>query len=294
MDRCPSCSHSRWVYSRSVPAEDLVTSLTGRRPFECLSCGWRGWLRSNSRPSIFVAIGLPQISASAWGHAVRASCRLRDLGSAWTERVRRQKLPRVSGLPWAVVWTGPAFALGVLLGALLLSVDGSVPDAESVQASENSPPVKPIEQAVPAGKRSPEPVKSVQSIEPPRMASPVEEPPARAPLIASAATSGSSPAPPRAAAAQATGERADASGRSRSRLPRYRGSLSIDSDPQGARVSVNGQFVGATPIVLDDLPAGSCVVRVESDGYELWSAAARVVANRQSRVSATLQRGSDN
>jgi hypothetical protein len=75
-------------------------------------------------------------------------------------------------------------------------------------------------------------------------------------------------------------------------LPRYRGSLAIDSDPQGARVSVDGQFVGSTPIVLKDLPAGSCVVRVESDGYELWSAAARVVADRQSRVSATLQRGS--
>ena len=59
-------------------------------------------------------------------------------------------------------------------------------------------------------------------------------------------------------------------------------------------MTVNGQFVGETPILLEDLPAGSCVVRVESDGYELWSAAARVVANRQSRVSATLQPGSDN
>jgi serine acetyltransferase len=55
---------------------------------------------------------------------------------------------------------------------------------------------------------------------------------------------------------------------------------------------VDGRVVGATPIVLKDVPAGSHVVRVESNSYQLWSAAARVVADQQTRVIATLQRGS--
>jgi hypothetical protein len=75
--------------------------------------------------------------------------------------------------------------------------------------------------------------------------------------------------------------------------PEYHGSLAIDSDPSGALVSVDGRVVGSTPIVLKAIPAGSRVVRVESSGYERWSSAARVVANQQTRVIATLQRGSE-
>lgn len=76
-------------------------------------------------------------------------------------------------------------------------------------------------------------------------------------------------------------------------LPRYRGSLAIDSDPSGAVVSLDGRVVGSTPILLEDVPAGSRVVRVESSGYERWSAAIRVVANQRTRVNATLQAGSE-
>jgi hypothetical protein len=70
----------------------------------------------------------------------------------------------------------------------------------------------------------------------------------------------------------------------------YRGGLEIDSDPDGARVFVDGEEVGVTPIQLKDLPVGSRVVRVEADGYATWTTAARVVANRRARVSAVLQR----
>jgi hypothetical protein len=73
----------------------------------------------------------------------------------------------------------------------------------------------------------------------------------------------------------------------------YRGTLVIESDPPGAEVTVSGRPVGSTPLVLKDLPVGSCVVRVEADGYELWSTAARVVANQRTRVMAILHRGSE-
>ena len=75
-------------------------------------------------------------------------------------------------------------------------------------------------------------------------------------------------------------------------LPRYHGSLVIRSEPLGALVSVDGRVVGPTPLLLKGIRAGSRVVRIESQGYERWSSAARVVANQETAVVATLQRGS--
>jgi hypothetical protein len=75
-------------------------------------------------------------------------------------------------------------------------------------------------------------------------------------------------------------------------LSRYRGSLAIRSEPLGAVVSVDGHVVGSTPILLKAVPAGSRVVRIESQGYERWSSAARVAANQETLIVATLQRES--
>ena len=57
-------------------------------------------------------------------------------------------------------------------------------------------------------------------------------------------------------------------------------------------MSVDGQVVGATPLLLKGVRVGSRVVRIESEGYERWSYGARVVANRETAVLAKLQRGS--
>ncbi len=46
------------------------------------------------------------------------------------------------------------------------------------------------------------------------------------------------------------------------------GALRIESEPPGARVSVNGQAKGQTPLQLSDLPFGSYQVRVEQKGYD--------------------------
>jgi hypothetical protein len=72
----------------------------------------------------------------------------------------------------------------------------------------------------------------------------------------------------------------------------FLGGMRIESDPAGAHVFVNGQPMGSTPLALQDLPAGSRVVRIVADGYQPWSTAVRVVANQQTRVTATLQRSS--
>ncbi len=70
----------------------------------------------------------------------------------------------------------------------------------------------------------------------------------------------------------------------------FRGALAVNSRPAGARVSINGQLAGVTPLMVNRLPAGSRVVRVTAQGYHPWSSAVRVVANQRNSVMATLQR----
>jgi hypothetical protein len=70
----------------------------------------------------------------------------------------------------------------------------------------------------------------------------------------------------------------------------FRGALAVNSRPAGARVSINGQSLGVTPLTVSRLPAGSRVVRVTAQGYHPWSSAVRIVANQRNSVMATLER----
>lgn len=51
---------------------------------------------------------------------------------------------------------------------------------------------------------------------------------------------------------------------------------------------MNGQHVGVTPLVLEDLPVGSRAVRLTLAGYETWSQSVQVVANRRTTIAAAL------
>jgi TonB family protein len=46
------------------------------------------------------------------------------------------------------------------------------------------------------------------------------------------------------------------------------GTLEVESEPAGARVRVNGQATGQTPLRLGDLPLGAYEIQVEQGGYE--------------------------
>ena len=135
----------------------------------------------------------------------------------------------------------------------------------------NIPPPSPLVPAAP-----PDPRWAVDPVtpDPPRQASPVVATTNRA-----VGTTG-----------RRTAEPNQSTRTSRAATTSYRGSLAIRSAPQGARVFVNGRPVGSTPLVLDDLPVGSRAIRLEADGYEGWSASTRIVANQQTRLSATLAR----
>ena len=77
----------------------------------------------------------------------------------------------------------------------------------------------------------------------------------------------------------------------------YKGDFVVDSVPAGATVLINQRPAGTTPLHLEDYPAGSYAVWVELEGYERWTAAIRVQANRTTNIrpllSSTPTRQSD-
>jgi hypothetical protein len=292
------------MYHWDVPLMGWFTSLSGRLPYECLSCGWRGWwlppeLRgSGNRVRVFIAGALGMVRSTATGAAKvttsisrRVSSRLTGYRSSVGERLAR--LPRPARSPAL----GGAALIGVLVGitAALVALSTrakELPDRQatvttpSAQTVANTPALEPVVQTAPAGIAPAQPPASRE-----RQRMPQPTPVALTPRGGEATRASASPAP-------TTGSAQRAIARSDPRpqvapavkIAGYRGGLEIDSDPDGARVFVDGEEVGVTPIQLKDLPVGSRVVRVEADGYATWTTAARVVANRRARVSAVLQR----
>ena len=129
--------------------------------------------------------------------------------------------------------------------------------------AEAAPPM-PVQPAV----DTPAPVGRVAPIETRHM------PPAR-PAREDAARTPARIAPPRATARPAPNG--------------FRGSLAVASNPPGARVTLNGSVVGTTPLAIDDLPAGSRVLRLELRDHAAWSSSIQVVADTVTRVHADLQ-----
>ena len=68
------------------------------------------------------------------------------------------------------------------------------------------------------------------------------------------------------------------------------GALVVESRPEGAAVLIDGREAGTTPLSLSDVPAGSHAVRIERDGYRIWTAAVKISAGEQNRVTASLEK----
>ena len=73
----------------------------------------------------------------------------------------------------------------------------------------------------------------------------------------------------------------------------FLGAITLESEPAGAQVFVDGRPIGLTPLLNWEVRAGSHVVRVESQGYSRWSSAVRVVTGNTLSVVATLQPARD-
>ncbi len=99
------------------------------------------------------------------------------------------------------------------------------------------------------------------------------------------------PAAPRRAAPAAPRQSAPAAARAQPAGPtRYTGSIYVDSRPRGARVSIDGEAVGVTPLRVPEVRIGTRIVRLELPDHRIWSSTARVAADQESRVTGSLER----
>jgi hypothetical protein len=87
---------------------------------------------------------------------------------------------------------------------------------------------------------------------------------------------------PAASAAAPAPERGSASGL---------GALYVVSRPMGARVTVDGRLVGATPLLLTDVSSGSHTIQLQADGHKPWQTTVQVKMGERTRVAASLEEG---
>jgi hypothetical protein len=70
--------------------------------------------------------------------------------------------------------------------------------------------------------------------------------------------------------------------------PQTTGSISVSSDPTGAKVTLDGEFKGTTPVTLSGVKAGDHTVKLTLSGYSDYSAALSVVGGEVTPLKATL------
>ncbi len=288
MPRCSSCRQSRWVHLRFHRQVHAIEWLTGCVPYRCIACPRRGWHRAHRVPPVLLLLwrAVTRLSPQpAWrrlriaARAVRTRVSQVDLTPV-RRRLTETALPSLRrplfAIPGAIM--AIVVATGLLAGPAMFST--ATPEANEIltSAAIDIPHAVDTTAGIPAvGVTLPAPVPlrvNVPERRPSRVVKPKPPRPstrARRTVRATAATAESGLP---------------------SNEPRFHGTLSISSDPLGALVWVNGELVGPTPVVLKKVAAGSVVVRIESGGYERWSYAARVVANKETSILASLQRAS--
>jgi hypothetical protein len=71
--------------------------------------------------------------------------------------------------------------------------------------------------------------------------------------------------------------------------PRTRGSIDVDSRPRGARVLVDGRFVGHAPLRVADIAAGEHQITLELGGYHSATGRVQVEPGRAQPLRVTLR-----
>jgi hypothetical protein len=66
------------------------------------------------------------------------------------------------------------------------------------------------------------------------------------------------------------------------------GSLTVNSTPQNATLSLNGNVSGLTPVTLSNLDPGDYLISVQADGYQMWQSNVSIAAGDQKEAQAIL------
>jgi hypothetical protein len=300
--RCPDCG-SDWLRKGQLSGVARVAArLTTRRPHSC-KCGWRGWIPPSADRAASIAAGdsdpfslfIPEadLQNSKAAAAIRSETAKRapstSFVSRWTDAAHE------------IRWTIAAFALGVVGGASpllwMMPYSSSSPSVQAQQSSQSTSqpvPAAPPPVASPPAERSSGAgfgdVVTVASLPPVLRDTP--RVPARVAVQTTTATRQSAPSPsmtrrPRSVTA-APPSVVLLPGSSGQRPVPFHGSLAVDSSPSGARIALDGRTLGVTPLVVQRVPVGSHVVRLEMDGHRVSASAVRVVANRSTKIAVAL------
>jgi PEGA domain len=302
--RCIACSRRGWHRARRVPPVLVIL--------------WRAAARLSPRPVWARCKVAAQTVRQGFRVAVTPIARILTMGrlkvqtlaAASSRQFAAARRTRVNGAPLVrplLAIPGvmaAAFVLGFWLGPARFS--NAAPEASGVITSAGIDTPEPVDatagiSAVGMPVPAPAPLR-VELPASPRIVDGTRGQVSRADVArvvraASRSSRAAKPKPARATETAPTAARAATAARATatapSNEPKFHGTLSIRSEPLGALVWVDGELVGATPVTLRKVAAGSVVVRIESGGYERWSSAARVVANQETAILASLQRGSE-
>jgi hypothetical protein len=69
------------------------------------------------------------------------------------------------------------------------------------------------------------------------------------------------------------------------------GAVDVDSRPQGARVTVDGRYLGVTPLRVPELTAGAHRVEIDREGHRAVTSTVNIVGGEVTRLAVTLERG---
>ena len=67
------------------------------------------------------------------------------------------------------------------------------------------------------------------------------------------------------------------------------GSVSVKSKPSNAAIFIDGNKVGVTPAVVQDVSPGTHIVKISMDGYNIWSESIEINAKKNTELTAILQ-----
>ena len=69
----------------------------------------------------------------------------------------------------------------------------------------------------------------------------------------------------------------------------YKGSITVNSDPPGAKVWINDTLAGKAPISRKGLDTKKYLIRIEKDGWDRWIRYVEVLRDANVTVDAKLE-----